>query len=87
MTFMVDRHWRVIFIGTQSKIPNGKYNRKQLLTMLTFRICALKKVYNDGGTGENWEEWWRTVEDTWATVVGIVSWEFERYSACCLRSE
>lgn len=49
----------------------------------TARICALK--HSDGGQRE--ERWWEWVENVWPIVAGVVAWEVEEYSACCLRNE
>lgn len=63
------------------------------------RLCALKRAYPNtekradgsnelaGGEGEGWREWWAWVEDVWPIVTGVVAWEVEKYSACCVRNE
>ncbi|KAH0607892.1 uncharacterized protein H6S33_001944 [Morchella sextelata] len=64
-----------------------------------YRLCALKRAYPNsekradgskelaGGEGEGWQEWWAWVEDVWPIVTGVVAWEVEKYSACCVRNE
>ena len=48
------------------------------------RICALKKAENASKSRAGWQEW---VSDVWPIAVGIITWEFEYYSECCIRRE
>ncbi|KAI5796614.1 hypothetical protein EDC01DRAFT_47659 [Geopyxis carbonaria] len=50
-----------------------------------YRMCALKM--DDASDREDKKAWWEWVDDIWAVSVGLVAWEFENYSSCCLRNE
>jgi len=48
------------------------------------RMCAVKK---SSGLSGNFRSDRELVENTWPVVAGVVAWEFESYTRCCLRGD
>lgn len=49
-------------------------------------MCALKDAYRNQ-SGVEPQSWWEYVEGFWPVAAGLVAWEVEKYSECCLRKE